>query len=341
VSNLKLTARDIADVDRLLDELTSRYSSADDPDFLRDVAFHAQSLPADLRAGLLDFKLNEREPVCVVSGYPVDDEAIGRTPRHWQEADIARSGRRENFYLMLCCHVIGDAVAWATEQGGRLIHEVLPIAGNDGGQLGTSTDPLEWHTEDAFHPQRMDYVALLCLRNQDRVATTYTSVDDLGLDEETRRVLRRPAFPYQPDEGNRADRALAPNETGLVADLIRSSHQEVARMYARPEPVPALFGGPSSPYLRVHPYYIADFGDDTEAAAAFERLKDAITKSLREVVLGPGDLLLIDNFTAVHGRRTIPGRYDGTDRWLKRAFVVRDLRKTRHLRVSASDRVVY
>ncbi|MEU0548241.1 guanitoxin biosynthesis L-enduracididine beta-hydroxylase GntD [Micromonospora sp. NPDC005979] len=338
---INLTADEIADVNSQLDRLTAIYPSADDPGFVRDVALHAQALPERMRRDLLTFKLLEREPVCLVSGYPVDDAAIGKTPSHWMDSEINRDGRRENFYLMLCCHVIGEAVAWATEQGGRLIHDVLPIRGSDGGQLGTSTDPLEWHTEDAFHPERMDYVALMCLRNQDHVATTYTSVDDLKLDDATREVLARPAYPFQPDEGNRADRELPPDTTGLVASLITTSHERVRNMYTDPERVPALFGGPSKPYLRVHPYYIDDFRDDPEACAAFDALKESINNSLREVVLQPGDVLFIDNFKSVHGRRRIPGHYDGTDRWLKRAFVVRDLRKTRHLRVSAEDRVVY
>lgn len=91
----------------------------------------------------------------------------------------------------------------------------------------------------------------------------------------------------------------------------------------------------------MHPYYIAGFGDDSAADKAFGRLKDAVNDTLRETVLEPGDLLFIDNFKAVHGRREIPGRMDGTDRWLKRASVVRDLRKSRAQRVNAEDRVVH
>jgi len=337
---IDLSADDAASIDAIIAELASKHDTVEDADFLREVAVAAHSMPRSLREKLVRFRLQENWPVCVIRGFPIDDDAIGKTPSHWKDRNSAAT-RREDFYLMLCCHVLGDAVAWATEQAGRMIHEVLPIAGNDGGQLGTSTDPLDWHTEDAFHPERMDYVALLCLRNQDHVATTFAYVDDLALDASTREILSRPAYPYQPDEGNRADRELSPDETGLVADLITSSHAAVQKMYHEPELVQALFGGPSKPYLRVHPYYIASFGDDGVASEAFEKLKGAVSDSLQDVVLQPGDLLVIDNFRSVHGRRKIPGHYDGTDRWLKRAFIVRDLRKTRHLRLSSEARVVY
>jgi enduracididine beta-hydroxylase len=337
---IDLSPSDVATVEAVIAELAAKYRTVEDAEFLREVAVAAHDMPRSLREKLVRFKLEERWPVALIRGLPIDDAAIGKTPGHWKDRN-SDATRREDFYLMLCCHVLGEAVAWATEQMGRMIHEVLPIAGNDGGQLGTSTDPLDWHTEDAFHPERMDYVVLMCLRNQDHVATTYAYVDDLPLDDATRAVLSRPAFPYQPDEGNRADRELSADETGLVADLINTSHAAVMRWYDHPDRVAALFGGPSAPYLRVHPYYIAEFGDDEDAHDAFEKLKGAVNQTLRDVVLSPGDVLVIDNFRSVHGRRKIPGHYDGTDRWLKRAFVVRDLRKTRHLRISSEARVVY
>ncbi|WP_255955385.1 guanitoxin biosynthesis L-enduracididine beta-hydroxylase GntD [Streptomyces odontomachi] len=338
---IDLTREDAAAVDALLDELDKRYDDLESPEFLEDVAVHSHRLPDALRSGLVRFKLREEHPVCLVHGWQTDDEAIGATPAHWQDRAALARTKRQDIYLLLCSHLLGETVAWATEQAGRMVHQVLPIAGNEGGQLGTSTDQLYWHTEDAFHPERMDYVALLCVRNHDGVATTYAGVDDLDLDEATLDELRRPAYPFLPDEGNRADVDLSPEETGLAAEIITRSHARVKRMFTDPEPVPALFGAKESPYLRVHPHYIGDFGEDTAAAKAFDRLKDAVNNGLRDVVLQQGDLFLIDNFKAVHGRREIPGRFDGTDRWLKRAFIVRDLRKTRALRTASADRVVY
>jgi L-asparagine oxygenase len=43
------------------------------------------------------------------------------------------------------------------------------------------------------------------------------------------------------------------------------------------------------------------------------------------VALEAGDLLVVDNAVSVHGRSPFPARYDGTDRWLQRTFVVADL----------------
>jgi hypothetical protein len=50
-----------------------------------------------------------------------------------------------------------------------------------------------------------------------------------------------------------------------------------------------------------------------------------VKRATKQVVLADGDLLVIDNDHAVHGRTPFIPRYDGTDRWLKRALVVTSL----------------
>jgi alpha-ketoglutarate-dependent taurine dioxygenase len=81
--------------------------------------------------------------------------------------------------------------------------------------------------------------------------------------------------------------------------------------------------------------------DDPEAHEAFHILCDALERQLREIVLSPGMVLFIDNYRAVHGRKPFRARYDGTDRWLKRINITRDLRKSRAYRMASDSRVIY
>ena len=94
---------------------------------------------------------------------------------------------------------------------------------------------------------------------------------------------------------------------------------------------PILFGSQSDLTF----IYDADLmvGIDTEAQDVLERLASAVRESSKSVVLGAGDLLVVDNHVAVHGRTPFVARFDGTDRWLQRTFVVSDLSP------SASDRI--
>jgi hypothetical protein len=63
--------------------------------------------------------------------------------------------------------------------------------------------------------------------------------------------------------------------------------------------------------------------------------------NLEDVVVHAGEVLFIDNFRAVHGRRPFQAAYDGTDRWLKKLVLSRDLRSSRALRTSAGSRILY
>jgi hypothetical protein len=51
-------------------------------------------------------------------------------------------------------------------------------------------------------------------------------------------------------------------------------------------------------------------------------LHAAVKQSTKHMVLRTGDLLVIDNYRAVHGRTPFVPRYDGTGRWLKRSLVI-------------------
>ena len=81
--------------------------------------------------------------------------------------------------------------------------------------------------------------------------------------------------------------------------------------------------------------YDADLmvGIDSEAQDVLEWLASAVRESSRCIVLDAGDLLVVDNNVAVHGRTPFVARFDGTDRWVQRTFVVSDLSP------SANDRV--
>ena len=66
-------------------------------------------------------------------------------------------------------------------------------------------------------------------------------------------------------------------------------------------------------------------GIDAGAQAALDQLGAVVRDRASSIVLEAGDLLVVDNERVVHGRTSFAARFDGTDRWLQRAFVVADL----------------
>jgi alpha-ketoglutarate-dependent taurine dioxygenase len=79
---------------------------------------------------------------------------------------------------------------------------------------------------------------------------------------------------------------------------------------------------------------------DQDARLALNTLTGLIDANLSEVVLEPGDICFIDNYKVVHGRKAFKARFDGTDRWLKRTNITRDLRKSREFRATPLSRTV-
>jgi L-asparagine oxygenase len=66
-------------------------------------------------------------------------------------------------------------------------------------------------------------------------------------------------------------------------------------------------------------------GESWIAKELLEEVQWAIEKCTQEIVLKTGDLLVIDNRNTIHGRKPFQPRYDGTDRWVQRVLVRKEL----------------
>ena len=99
-----------------------------------------------------------------------------------------------------------------------------------------------------------------------------------------------------------------------------------------------LFGSRQAPYVRLDPFFTKPLDD--EASGALNALAQSVDDNIQELVLQPGDCLFIDNYRIVHGRNAFKARYDGTDRWLKRINLTRDLRKSQGSRGGCEMRVM-
>ncbi len=319
----------------LVDQLTTRFPGPEDAEFLRAVGLDAHELPRTLRQALCDFKLEE--PVgglLLVSGWPVDDGHLGPTPSHWKVAGESRRTFAHEAAMLLVGSLLGDPVGWATQQDGRLVHHVLPIREHEHAQLGSgSLELLWWHNEDAFHPLRPDYVILMCLRNPDRVATTYGSLADVKLSPPQIDKLFEPHFTIKPDNSHQPD-ARGDNE------YASDGYDAIARMNQAPDKISVFYGDRSSPYLRLDPYFM-DRVADPAAQDALDTLVREMDRTLLDLVLEPGDICILDNHRAVHGRRPFQARFDGTDRWLERILISRDLKRSRANRASSTDRILF
>jgi Fe(II)/alpha-ketoglutarate-dependent arginine beta-hydroxylase len=317
-------------------DIAKESRSSDAPATLVSVARMKHEMPLRIRVGLEKFRLEERSGYLHVRGHRVDQSGIGRTPETWRNRSVRSVAElTEEIRLLLFGSLLGDPFGWKTQQDGRLIHEVFPIFEDQNAQLGTgSLVKLTWHTEDAFHPCRADYIGLLAVRNPDSVPTTVGVPDVSRLDAGTLEVLFAERFVIKPDESHLRRNNSCEN-TGTD-----SAFEEIERQVTAPQLIAALWGSRDDPYIRLDPYFMETLPGDIDAQRALDALAALTDESLVDVSLDAGGIVLIDNGRAVHGRPAFPARFDGNDRWLKRVNITRDLRKSRRTRGSIQCRTV-
>ncbi|MEU5426325.1 arginine beta-hydroxylase, Fe(II)/alpha-ketoglutarate-dependent [Streptomyces olivoreticuli] len=332
---LELTEEEARSSVELTVELSRRYVSPEDSQLLFDLPLLAARLPERTRRFLRDFALGDRHGHCVLRGHHIDSARIGPTPDHWRGRSRPAPEFPEEILLLLYGAVIGEPFGWATQQDGRLVHDVFPIEGHDGEQLGTgSAELLTWHIEDAFHPYRGDYLMLSALRNPDRVATTIGELDPDALSPEHLEALFEPRYYIAPDESHLPKNNSAGDDTAAGERFA-----SIERLIDNRERVAVLYGSRTAPYVRLDPYFM-EIPEDPEAGAALQAITEVLDRGMSEVALLQGDVLCVNNHLAVHGRLPFKARYDGTDRWLKRVNITSDLRKSREMRASADSRLI-
>lgn len=282
-------------------------AGVDDPKWVAAARDAWHDSPAGFRKALHRFR---RDPgnggAMVLGGLPVDPEALGRTPT--VAGSVQRSASIPAALLLLAACGLGDPGAFLAEKGGALVQDVVPVPTQEEFQGNAGSVELSFHTENAFHPHRPDYVLLLCLRedHERRAGLRTVCVREILplLGEDTRACLSSPEFATEP-----------PPSFGSGESV--PAH-------------PVLLGDPADPGLRVD--LAATRPLTARAADALEELRHAFAATARTVYLAPGDLAVVDNRVTAHGRTAFTPRYDGMDRWVQRTFVLADLRRSRAYR---------
>lgn len=292
---LLLSEADAGRLRRLADRMRVTYHDPDSPRLADHVPLITREMPDDLALFLHQFRLHEPAGAAVIRGWGLDDELLGPTPDRYDPPDPSPESIRWAMYVLALGWQLGRPFAQPHLQKGRRVHNVLPTPGSEQDKTGTSSaSVLELHTEDACWTGRARYLLLHCLRNDDKVPTTYASLAMAGLDPHAEAVLFQPRFTMtvEPDHQAKLGRRLIG---------------------------PVLYGNPAKPRLAYDGFYLA--GNDAEARDALAHLTACLEAAATDITLAPGDTAIIANEYATHGRRSFPFHRKGRDRWLQRLHV--------------------
>jgi len=209
--------------------------------------------------------------------------------------------------------VLGEMVAYEAEGYGRLFQDMVPSRVLSQTQTSLSSNiELEIHTEQAFSKFKPDYLSLACLRG-DPIAKTYVFHKNTlleNLSEEKIEMLYKPLW-----------------EIGVDMSFKMNNHIEFLEGNVR-GPIPII------------DKESGDFVFDQDLMRGItkdaQNLKKEIVEIYRnkksEVILQEGDIVILDNRCVVHGRSSFQPKYDGSDRFIVRSFVMSDYKKCEYAR---------
>lgn len=212
----------------------------------------------------------------------------------------------------LASALFGDQFGFKPELAGHIIQDILPVSGFEDTQQSISSRALlELHCETVFTDNRADYIGLMCLRpDPERIAGTVLASTAMLLpllDSKSLSILSEPRF-----------------STTVDGSFLRGAGIDHPILVG---PIKVLDGNPARPRIRCD--FAETRGLDDEAQTALDLLYQVASNAIIEVRLEAGDLLLIDNHDAFHGRTSFNRHGHGEDRWLLRTFITRDLSRSR------------
>ncbi|MFG2041348.1 TauD/TfdA family dioxygenase [Dactylosporangium sp. NPDC048998] len=305
--SLELTADERDTMSTLAVHLTQAARSlVDDDAWLAEARRTSCHMPSRLREALRGYRYDSgTDGTLAVTNLPIP---LTLPPTPNVRDSVERAATVPAALAMLVGLQLGEVIAYRDEKHGALLQNVVPVPALANSQSNGGSVPLEFHTENAFHPNRPDFVALLCLR---------------GAQESSVGTLIAPV--------RRALALLDPSDLAVLQQNRYATDSPPSFHTAeRTAPHPLLNGAPDDPDILVD--FNATHALDDEAAAAMHRLRDVLLAVRTELVLPPGGMVFLDNRMVVHGRGAFAPRYDGSDRWLHRIFVHLDSRRTRPAR---------
>jgi L-asparagine oxygenase len=282
------------------------------PDTLAQItASAAGSLPPRLVDFARQVRRGPRRSYWILTGLAIDERRLGPTPESWRERNETVAS--EEAALLLVGQTLGTVFAWADQQGGATVHDIVPSAGEEQSLLSSSsTKEMSLHTEDAFFEERGDLILLLCLRNPSQAPTHISNIRDVSLSAENAEMIRSPRYLFRPDDSH--------DGSGPRFDSGGFPVVQTDLLPRQTSPSVLVSGTDSEMRVRFDSDYI-DAPGDTDAIDAARALDSALYRARTEIVLQPGELLIIDNNQCVHGRGGFHASLNGRDRWLKRISV--------------------
>lgn len=209
-----------------------------------------------------------------------------------------------------------ETISYGSENEGNLFVNLVAMPGagafaekSKGGMRG-HTDAVSFpfrgedNPEDGRIAPSPDFVTLVGLRNPKGVPTRLMPLKDVlvRLSPADVEELKKPQFSIRAQRTFRqgTKRILGKEHVVIDAPVLKDSSGDIYVRYSHSTVVPTVTGGP--------------------AEQALNKLEAACNASAEAVVVQPGDVLIVSNRLALHGRGEVGDNIGGQSRWLLRTY---------------------
>jgi len=316
-TNMELSHEEKISLIKLAECITEHPSNS--PEFFcRQAKEQSEKLPPRIKKALTIFAAKGSETgFLLIKGIPIQPETIPKTP----EGNQHKLGETTTLAKIQAILVssIGDMIAYEAECYGNLFQDVVPLRAMEKAQtsLGSNTE-LEIHTEQAFSKLKPDILSLACLRGDPNAYTHIFPVQTIlnNLTSEEKALLREPLW-Y-----TGVDLSFKLNNNEFIDGDLRG-------------PMPIIRGPPNDPTLIFDQDLMT--GTTEESKEMIKKIINIYYQHKLRHNLKPGEIILVDNNRAVHGRSAFKPKYDGEDRFLIRCFATFDLLKSEYARETQTN----
>jgi hypothetical protein len=296
---------------RIIDEL--QISSSDEPElYCKKMKELSNLLPENIKLELKSLLYNEFQPASSV--YPTtpfiifklnteildEKQQIPETPPNNKH----KVGEKTTLAKIQSLFVsfISNLVSYEAEGYGRIFQDIVPDIqmANQQSSVGSNKE-LEIHTEQAFSKLKPDFLSLSCIRGDNSALTYILPLETIlsHLDESDKKLLQQPLWKIGVDYSFKlnGNEFIDGNERG---------------------PIPIINGTTEDPLLVFDQDLM--IGITEEAVEIIKKITNIYYEHRIQHCLQPGEILIINNNKAVHGRSGFAPNYNGKDRFLIRCF---------------------
>lgn len=288
-------------------------------EFCKEAKYLSEIIPERIREQLIEFEEKGSQTGYLLIQTRIENDILTPVNNKLKAGENTELAKIQAILI----HAISEMIAYEAEGFGHLFQDIVPVKSMSHEQtsIGSNTE-LEIHTEQAFSKLRPDILCLACLRGDPNALTYILPVRKIMHQMTTEEKL-----------------FLREHLWKIGVDL---SFKLYGKEFAEGEirgPISIISGEENDPQLIF----------DQDLMFSFNEIGEYLLKKIENIYnndrfqhnLTPGEIILIDNRRAVHGRSPFFPKYDANDRFLVRCFSTFDYEKSAFARTGRMVKAVY